>query len=140
MVKCLRISNFGSCFNATEIIFESAFFKQLYHFDNEVLVIKTSSKRPCQIRFCVQHCIVTVSRSFSWLLLASTFHCDSWASCFSIPFLSMLVEICSFCLKIICSFFFVPADFGVSAKNTHMKQRRTSFIGTPYWLVLLSIQ
>jgi hypothetical protein len=27
----------------------------------------------------------------------------------------------------------IAADFGVSAKNTTMKQRRDSFIGTPYW-------
>lgn len=30
-------------------------------------------------------------------------------------------------------FFFSPADFGVSAKNTKTLQRRDSFIGTPYW-------
>ncbi|GCB63033.1 hypothetical protein scyTo_0011555 [Scyliorhinus torazame] len=28
----------------------------------------------------------------------------------------------------------LPADFGVSAKNTHTIQRRASFIGTPYWM------
>lgn len=27
----------------------------------------------------------------------------------------------------------LPADFGVSAKNTKTLQRRDSFIGTPYW-------
>lgn len=29
----------------------------------------------------------------------------------------------------------LPADFGVSAKNTKTLQRRDSFIGTPYWWV-----
>jgi len=29
------------------------------------------------------------------------------------------------------------ADFGVSAKNTSIRQRRDSFIGTPYWYVIL---
>jgi len=27
------------------------------------------------------------------------------------------------------------ADFGVSAKNTNSRQKRDSFIGTPYWSV-----
>lgn len=39
-------------------------------------------------------------------------------------------------------FFFGPliADFGVSAKNTRTLQRRDSFIGTPYWLVIRSVK
>jgi len=29
----------------------------------------------------------------------------------------------------------ISADFGVSAKNASVRQRRDSFIGTPYWYV-----
>lgn len=32
-----------------------------------------------------------------------------------------------------CNGHLLPADFGVSAKNTKTLQRRDSFIGTPYW-------
>jgi len=45
---------------------------------------------------------------------------DSWVSCFIWTF-------------VLCS-----ADFGVSAKNASARQRRDSFIGTPYWYVDLS--
>lgn len=30
--------------------------------------------------------------------------------------------------------FFLPADFGVSAKNKHTLQKHDTFIGTPYWM------
>ena len=30
-------------------------------------------------------------------------------------------------------FSFILADFGVSAKNANNRQKRDSFIGTPYW-------
>jgi serine/threonine protein kinase len=29
---------------------------------------------------------------------------------------------------------FISADFGVSAKNKKTMQKRTTFIGTPYWM------
>ena len=32
--------------------------------------------------------------------------------------------------------FLISADFGVSAKNQKTLQRRSSFIGTPYWYVI----
>lgn len=36
-----------------------------------------------------------------------------------------------------CNGHLLPADFGVSAKNTKTLQRRDSFIGTPYWWVII---
>lgn len=46
---------------------------------------------------------------------------------------SQTIEILQFETMMECFVNLLPADFGVSAKNTKTLQRRDSFIGTPYW-------